>query len=73
VKHQGVDTEKARRVELGILMGESLVNTKKWQVDGSLVVVGLAKVGSRHLKIQKKNEQKGKVVCYEEEPVVRPL
>jgi hypothetical protein len=54
VKHQGVDTEKARRVELGILMGESLVNTKKWQVDGSLVVVGLAKVGSRHLKIQKK-------------------
>lgn len=72
MKHQGVDTEKARRVELGILMGESLVNTKKWQVDGSLVVVGLAKVGSRHLKIQK-NEQKGKVVCYEEKPVVRPL
>jgi hypothetical protein len=62
VKHQGVDTEKARRVELGILMGESLVNTKKWQVDGSLVVVGLTKVGSRHLKMKKMNKKESRLL-----------
>ena len=32
VKHQGVDTEKARRVELGIKMGESLVRKKGKQI-----------------------------------------